>query len=168
MCLPVNLVTQLFKLWMHALIPSIRVSFPIVREPSPEGDKVLASNSQLGILKTSDNTRQGSATSVRSSKSIGEKGFALLITSLISYYLSMSWRVLNFKFMLYFSLTTTSSVFVRVTWSRQWVGCRENWCGVISWERVTNSYVLHCLGTSKNCPYLCNQMSDWDEVWIKM
>ena len=27
-------------------------------------------------------------------------------------------------------------------------------------KEVTNSYVLHCLGTSENYPYLHNQMSD--------
>ena len=35
-------------------------------------------------------------------------------------------------------------------------------------KEVTNSYVLFCLGTSKNYPYLSNQIFNWDGVWIKM
>ena len=35
-------------------------------------------------------------------------------------------------------------------------------------EKVTNSYVLHCLWTSKYHSYLHNQMFDWDGIWIKI
>ena len=33
---------------------------------------------------------------------------------------------------------------------------------------MINAYVLYCFSTSKNLSYLCNLMSDWYAVWIKM
>ena len=35
-------------------------------------------------------------------------------------------------------------------------------------KEVTNSYVLHFLGTSKNWLYPCKQMLDCDGVWNKI
>ena len=32
-------------------------------------------------------------------------------------------------------------------------------------KEVTNSYVLHCLWSSKNYSYLCNQMPNWDRIF---
>ena len=49
----------------------------------------------------------------------------------------------------------------------EWIGGWEYWLwvtGQMKW------YILMftVFWTSKNCSYLCNQMSDWDAVWIKM
>ena len=51
-----------------------------------------------------------------------------------------------------------------VTWSRGMV--RMSKILILSYrlKEAINSYVLHCLETAKNCPYLCNQMSAWDGI----
>ena len=58
--------------------------------------------------------------------------------------------------------------YIYVTWSRGM--SRMSGILILSYrlKEATNSYVSHCFWTSKNCPYLCNQMSDWDAVWIKI
>ena len=38
-------------------------------------------------------------------------------------------------------------VYKYVTWSREWVACREYWFWVTCLKGVTNSYVLHCFLT---------------------
>ena len=60
------------------------------------------------------------------------------------------------------------SISTYVTWSRGM--SRMSGILILSYrlKEVINSYVLHCFLMFKNCSYLCNQMSDWDGVWIKM
>ena len=54
---------------------------------------------------------------------------------------------------------------ILVTWSRRMSLISGMLILSHKLKEVINSYVLHCLGTSKNCP--SNWMSNWDTVWSK-
>ena len=48
------------------------------------------------------------------------------------------------------------------------IGCVEYWFWVINWKRWQILMFYLVLRTSKKCSHLCNQMSKWDVIWVKV